>query len=126
MTRSLKTFLKAKRWICSKESACLTINMWRCADLQDGNEFCGCGWTWNGFSNIQVTLTWNTANILVTYKWVEYALTITDWVASEVVWSWDEGNSTDANKIKSILDGITWEEWATQEEVAALIKDALN
>ena len=43
MTRSLKTFLKAKRWICSKRCECLTINARRCADLQEGNEFCGCG-----------------------------------------------------------------------------------
>ena len=40
--RQLKAFLKAKKWICSKECACLTINMWRCADLQNGEEFCGC------------------------------------------------------------------------------------
>lgn len=38
MTRTLKTFMKAKRGICSKKCECLTINMWRCMD-----EFCGCG-----------------------------------------------------------------------------------
>lgn len=41
--RQLKAFMKAKKWVCSKKCECLTINMWRCADLQNGEEFCGCG-----------------------------------------------------------------------------------
>lgn len=41
--RQLKQFLRAKKWICSNECKCITINMWRCADLQWGDEFCGCG-----------------------------------------------------------------------------------
>lgn len=41
--RQLKAFMKAKRWICSKRCECLTINARRCADLQNGEEFCGCG-----------------------------------------------------------------------------------
>lgn len=40
--RQLKAFMKAKKWVCSKKCECLTINMWRCADLQNDYEFCGC------------------------------------------------------------------------------------
>ncbi len=54
--RQVKAFMKAKKWVCSKKCECLTINMWRCADLQNGEEFCGCGKSKSSLPNYVKTL----------------------------------------------------------------------
>lgn len=97
---------------------CRTLQCWRYA-----NENCGC-WEANLFSNIAVNVSGGEASVVLTYKWNEYATTITLWnpvIVAEVVYT--DGNEADANEVKSKLEGLSIDESATSEEIIALINN---
>ena len=107
--RQLKAFMKAKKWVCSKKCACLTINMWRCADLQNGEEFCGCWGTGNNAPSPEPTPGFEPE----TLYFISYG--DEEWTNEYARWSVETTSETRSKKTKVIVTSNSVEEWVGQE-----------
>lgn len=124
MTRALKQFMKAKRWICSNKCECLTINMRRCADLQNGYEFCGCGDATVGDMRLYATQWFATSEILNNVSDIaqvkEDAQTIIDWAGEELRPFYNAAKEGKTLAKWAEQEGITLDEtWTCDDELVA-------
>ena len=124
MPRQLKAFLKAKKWVCSKKCECLTINMWRCADLQNWNEFCGCGDATIGDMRTYATQWFTNSEILDNVSDADQVIadaqTIIDWAGEELRPFYNAVKQWKTLEVWASKEGITLDDtWTCDDELVA-------
>lgn len=122
--RQLKAFMKAKKWVCSKKCECLTINMWRCADLQNWNEFCGCGDATIGDMHTYATQWFANSEILDNVSDADQVIadaqTIIDWAGEELRPFYNAVKQWKTLEAWASKEGITLDDtWTCDDELVA-------